>query len=162
MGSQPRPQLILWLKPLVSCSVLVNVFWYNINIMRQSVYLILNLITVNSFAPLFNCTPECGRQIQWWPQHKDIILVGLGRSFFFFFFCCRGHQNFKYQNLYFLTFIYFSCLGPELFCLLLGPLRFKCWFSFAPGSSDVLQHPRDLQVSIATRCFCWVLNFVSS
>ena len=23
-------------------------------------------------------------------------------------------------------------LGPELFCLLLGPPRFNCWFSFAP------------------------------
>ena len=28
--------------------------------------------------------------------------------------------------------IYFSWLGPELFCLLLGPPGFYCWFSFAP------------------------------
>ena len=28
--------------------------------------------------------------------------------------------------------IYFSWLGPELFCLLLGPPGFTCWFSFAP------------------------------
>ena len=28
--------------------------------------------------------------------------------------------------------IYFSWLGPELFCLLLGPPGFNCWFSFAP------------------------------
>ena len=28
--------------------------------------------------------------------------------------------------------IYFSWLGPELFCLLLSPLGFNCWFSFAP------------------------------
>ena len=27
--------------------------------------------------------------------------------------------------------IYFSWLGPELFCLLLGPPGFNCWFSFA-------------------------------
>ena len=30
--------------------------------------------------------------------------------------------------------IYFSWLGPELFCLLLGPPEFNCWFSFAPVS----------------------------
>ena len=28
--------------------------------------------------------------------------------------------------------IYFSWLGSELFCLLLGPPGFNCWFSFAP------------------------------
>ena len=28
--------------------------------------------------------------------------------------------------------IHFSCLGPELFCLLLGPSGFNCWFSFVP------------------------------
>ena len=27
---------------------------------------------------------------------------------------------------------YFSWLGPELFCLLLGPPGFNCWFSSAP------------------------------
>ena len=30
------------------------------------------------------------------------------------------------------TAIYFSWLGPELFCLLLGSPRINCWFSFAP------------------------------
>ena len=28
--------------------------------------------------------------------------------------------------------IYFSWFGPDLFCLLLGPPGFNCWFSFAP------------------------------
>ena len=28
--------------------------------------------------------------------------------------------------------IYFSWFEPELFCLLLGPTGFNCWFSFAP------------------------------
>ena len=28
--------------------------------------------------------------------------------------------------------MYFSWFGPELFCLLLGPPGFNCWFSFAP------------------------------
>ena len=27
---------------------------------------------------------------------------------------------------------FFSWLGPELFCLLLGPPGFNCWFSFTP------------------------------
>ena len=31
-----------------------------------------------------------------------------------------------------LQVIYFSWFGPELFCLLLGPPAFNCWFSFAP------------------------------
>ena len=53
--------------------------------------------------------------------------------------------------------IYFSWLGPELFCLLLGPPGFNCWFS-----SGVVRHPRDLQVSVTTRCFCRVLIFVLS
>ena len=30
------------------------------------------------------------------------------------------------------TFSCFSWFGPELFCLLLGPPGFNCWFSFAP------------------------------
>ena len=30
---------------------------YNINIMRQSACLVFNPVTVNNFAPLFNCTP---------------------------------------------------------------------------------------------------------
>ena len=30
---------------------------YNINIMRQSACLVFNPITVNNFAPLFNCMP---------------------------------------------------------------------------------------------------------
>ena len=30
---------------------------YNINVMRQSACLVINPITVDSFAPLFNCMP---------------------------------------------------------------------------------------------------------
>ena len=30
---------------------------FNINVMRQSVCLVINLITVNNFASLLNCTP---------------------------------------------------------------------------------------------------------
>ena len=30
---------------------------YNINVMRQSAYLVINPITVDGFASLFNCTP---------------------------------------------------------------------------------------------------------
>ena len=46
-----------------------------------------------------------------------------------------------------------------LFCLLLGPPGFNCWFSFAPVFSGVVRHPGDLWVSVATRCFCRVLIF---
>ena len=57
--------------------------------------------------------------------------------------------------------IYFSWLGPELFCPLLGPPGFNCWFSFASVFQWVVRHPRDLQVPVATR-FCRVLISVSS
>ena len=30
---------------------------YNLNVMRQSVCLVINSITVDNFAALFNCTP---------------------------------------------------------------------------------------------------------
>ena len=33
----------------------------NMNIMRQTSCLVVNLITVNNFADLFNCTPMCCR-----------------------------------------------------------------------------------------------------
>ena len=52
---------------------------------------------------------------------------------------------------------YFSWLGPELFCLMLGPSGSSVGFRLLQCSSGVVRHPRDLQVSVATRCF-----FVSS
>ena len=30
---------------------------YNMNVMRQTAYLVVNPVTVNNFANLFNCTP---------------------------------------------------------------------------------------------------------
>ena len=30
---------------------------YNLNVMRQSAYLVINSITVDGYAALFNCTP---------------------------------------------------------------------------------------------------------
>ena len=67
--------------------------------MRQYACLVVNRITINNFASVFNCTPV-GRE-------SDSVMA--------------RHKT-----------IYFSCLGPELFCLLLGPSGFNCWFSFAP------------------------------
>ena len=32
---------------------------YNLNVMRQSAYLLINPITVDGYASLFNCTPVC-------------------------------------------------------------------------------------------------------
>ena len=58
--------------------------------------------------------------------------------------------------------IYFSWLGPELFCLLLGPPGFNCWFSFAPVFQWCCSTPQGSPVSVTTRCFCRVLIFVSS
>ena len=100
---------------------------YNINIMRQSACLVVNPITVNNFASLFNCTP--GVRLNDGPDIKLFISVGWGRSIFV---CCLAHRG-----------------SPVGFLLL------QC-------SSGVVRHPRDLQVSIATRCFCRVRIFVSS
>ena len=52
---------------------------YNINIMRQSVCLEVNTITVNNFASLFNCTPV-GRASG--PNIQMFIFVGWSRSIF--------------------------------------------------------------------------------
>ena len=38
--------------------------------------------------------------------------------------------------------IYSSWLGPEVFCLLLGPPEFNCWFSFAPVFQWCCSAPR--------------------
>ena len=34
-----------------------NCFGYNLNVMRQSACLVINPITVDGYAALFNCTP---------------------------------------------------------------------------------------------------------
>ena len=47
------------------------------------------------------------------------------------------------------------------FFVWLGPPGFNCWFSLLQCSSGIVRHPRDLQVSVATR-FCRVLIFASS
>ena len=57
--------------------------------------------------------------------------------------------------------IYFSWFGSELFCLLLGPPGTTVGFLLLQCSSGVVRHPRDPQVSVATR-FCGVLIFASS
>ena len=57
-------------------------------------------------------------------------------------------------------------MSTETFCHFGYPLQvsnhrrqqFNCWFSFAPVLSGVVRHPRDLQVSVATRS-CRVLIF---
>ena len=43
---------------------------YNMNVMRQTACLVVNPITVNNFADLFNCTPWVGPQTKWWLRHK--------------------------------------------------------------------------------------------
>ena len=57
--------------------------------------------------------------------------------------------------------IYFGWFGPELFCQCLAHRGSTVGFPLLQCSSGVVRHPRDLQVSVATR-FCRVLIFVSS
>ena len=64
-------------------------------------------------------------------------------SFYFVIVNCPRHKA-----------IYFSWLGPELFCLLLDPPSSTVGFLLLQCSSGVVRHPRDLQVSVTTRCFC--------
>ena len=65
----------------------------------QFACLVVNSITVNSFASLFNCIP-----VGW--ASASVMAPDIK--------------------------LYFSWLGSELFCLLLGPPGFNCWFSFPP------------------------------
>ena len=55
---------------------------YNLNVMRQSACLVINPITVDGYATLFNCTPV-GRVVRLHdgPDLKLFILVGWDRSF---------------------------------------------------------------------------------
>ena len=71
---------------------------YNLNIMRQSAYLVFNPITVDNYAAFFNCTPV-GRASD--SMMAPAILVGWGRSFLsvawptgvqLVFFFCSGFQ----------------------------------------------------------------------
>ena len=104
---------------------------YNINIMWQSACLVFNPITVNNFAFLFNCKPV-GRASRLSDGPDIKLFILVGwGGSFFVFFCCSAHKG--------------STVG---FLLL------QC-------SSGVVQHPRDLQVSVAT-LFCQVVIFVSS
>ena len=52
---------------------------YNLNVMRQSICLVINPITVDGYAALFNCTP--GVRLHDGPDLKLFILVGWDRSF---------------------------------------------------------------------------------
>ena len=49
---------------------------YNLNIMRQSACLVINTITVDGFAALFNCTPVDRIRLHDGPDLKLFILVG--------------------------------------------------------------------------------------
>ena len=65
--------------------------YYDLNAIRQSVCLVINPITVDNFAALFNCTPVDGA--------PDSLIA----------------PAYSYKA------IHFSWLGPQLFRLLLGP-----------------------------------------
>ena len=56
---------------------------YNLNVRRQSACLVINTITVDGFAALFNCTPVDRAYVRLHdgPDLKLFILVGKDRSF---------------------------------------------------------------------------------
>ena len=55
---------------------------YNLNVMRQSACLVINQITVDCYAALFNCTPvDRASDFIMAPTPKLFILVGWDRSF---------------------------------------------------------------------------------
>ena len=55
---------------------------YNLNVMRQSVCLVINPITVDGYAALFNCTPvDRASDSMMALDLKLLILVGWDRSF---------------------------------------------------------------------------------
>ena len=55
---------------------------YNLNVMRQSACLVINPITVDGYAALFNCTPvDRASRLHDGPDLKLFILVDKDRSF---------------------------------------------------------------------------------
>ena len=55
---------------------------YNLNVMRQSACLVINPITVDGYAALFNCTSvDRASDSHDGPDLKLLILVGWDRSF---------------------------------------------------------------------------------
>ena len=53
---------------------------YNLNVMRQSACLVINPITIDGYAALFNCS-GLGVRLHDGHDLKLFILVGLDRSF---------------------------------------------------------------------------------
>ena len=61
--------------------------------------------------------------------------------------------------------IYFSWLGPELFCLLLGPPGFNCWFYFAPVFQWCCSAPRGSpgvgrNMFLSSPHLCFIIVFI--
>ena len=80
-------------------------------ILTKKLVLTLSLEAVDQFRPnLFDCIIGMGKRL------KLKTIVGRASDLMM-----ARHKV-----------IYFSWLGLELFCLLLGLLGFNCWFSFAP------------------------------
>ena len=48
---------------------------YNINVIRQTACMVVNPITINNFASLFNCTPAARPQILSWFQRKGVLEI---------------------------------------------------------------------------------------
>ena len=64
---------------------------YDLNVMRQSAYLVINTITVANFAALFNCTPVDRASDSYdGPDLKLLILVDWDWSSFV---CCLVHRG---------------------------------------------------------------------
>ena len=61
---------------------------YNLNVMRQSACLVINPITVDGYAALFNCTPmDRASDSMMAPTYSySFLLVGTGA-----FVCCLVH-----------------------------------------------------------------------
>ena len=55
---------------------------YDLNVMRQSACLVINTITVDNFAALFNCTPADRASDSMMARFKAINLSGLGLELF--------------------------------------------------------------------------------
>ena len=98
---------------------------YNINVLQQTACLVVNPITVGSFAFLFNCTPvgrtsdsmmvPTWRHIHWWDGRGLMLWLFVGPTGVYLFdFFCSGIQFFLLLSPY-LCFI--SLLYLDLYVL---------------------------------------------
>ena len=68
----------------------LQMYGYNLNVMRQSACLVFNPIMVDNYAAFFNCTPVGQASYSMMARHKAIHFSWLGPELLV---CCLAHRG---------------------------------------------------------------------